>query len=297
MHKQLWNAVKLEVEIEPRSPILIKSGMLSPNPSLPDMQFVRTMTSDGEKVFIPGSSLKGVFRGFSEKVLRTISPGSACEPFPSSKDYCAKKDEIKDEKDTAKVYQKSCLACKIYGNTRLKGRLSFTDAFPYKDVKTETRYGVAISRLTNAVAAGPFDMEVLVQGSFKTSLVLENFETWHLGLISLTLQALNEGLIKIGFGKNRGFGDVSVKITSAIVELARRPEIGKREIWGIGSFVSDEESARYGLHSNDHLCEIVEPIEEKDFAMFIRRIYSEDQWKSIANKAIETLAGLTEIIQ
>jgi len=164
-------------------------------------------------------------------------------------------------------------------------------------VKTETRYGVAISRLTNAVAAGPFDMEVLVQGSFKTSLVLENFETWHLGLISLTLQALSEGLIKIGFGKSRGFGDVSVKVTSAIVELARRPEISKREIWGIGSFVSDEESARYGLHSNDRLCEIVEPIEEKDFAMFLRRIYNEDQWKSIANKAIETLAGLTEIIQ
>ncbi|MEG3064657.1 hypothetical protein [Acetomicrobium sp.] len=51
-----------------------------------------------KRFFIPGSSLKGVFRGFSEKVLRTISPGLACEPFPSSKDYCAKKDEIKDEK-------------------------------------------------------------------------------------------------------------------------------------------------------------------------------------------------------
>jgi len=297
MHKQLWNAVKLDVEIEPRSPILIKSGTLSPNPSLPDMQFVRTMTSHGERVFIPGSSLKGVFRGFSEKVLRTISPGLACEPFPSSKDYCAKKEKIKDEKDTAKVYQKSCLACKIYGNTRLKGRLSFTDAFPDKDVKTETRYGVAISRLTNAVAAGPFDMEVLVQGSFKTSLVLENFEVWHIGLVSLTLQALNEGLVKIGFGKNRGFGDVSIKVMSAIVELAKRPGIGKTDIWGIGSFVSDEESARYGLHSDDCLREVVEPIEEKDYAVLLRRTYNKDQWKSIADKAIGTLSGLTEIMQ
>ncbi|KRT34761.1 RAMP superfamily CRISPR-associated protein [Acetomicrobium hydrogeniformans] len=297
MHKQLWNALKLEVEIEPRSPILIKSGTLSPNPSLPDMQFVRTMTSHGEKVFIPGSSIKGVFRGFSEKVLRTISSDLACEPFPSSKDYCAKKGEIKDEKDTAKVYQKSCLACKIYGNTRLKGRLSFTDAFPDEDVKTETRYGVAISRLTNAVAAGPFDIEVLVQGSFKTSLVLENFEVWHIGLVSLTLQALDEGLVKIGFGKNRGFGDVSIKVMSAIVELAKRPGIGKTDIWGIGSYVSGEESARYGLHSNDCLREVIEPIEEKDFAVLLRRTYNKDQWKSIADKAIETLAGLTEIMQ
>jgi CRISPR-associated protein Csm3 len=53
MHKRRWNALKLELVIEPRAPLLIKSGAASPNPSLPDMQFVRTMTPHGETVFIP----------------------------------------------------------------------------------------------------------------------------------------------------------------------------------------------------------------------------------------------------
>lgn len=288
MHKRLWNAIKLELEIEPRAPLLIKSGMLSPNPSLPDMQFVRTMTSGGEKVFIPGSSLKGVFRSFSEKVLRTVLPDWACDPFSSN--HCGKKLEKAEE--SARVYKESCLACKIYGNTRLKGRLSFTDAFTDGQIKAETRYGAAISRLTNA-AVSPFDIEVLVQGKFATSLVLENFEVWQLGLLSLALQALNEGLVKIGFGKNRGFGQVSVRVTKAILEQAKHSSIGKTEIWGVGTFVSDEERTRYGLRTNDRL-EVPEPSEEKDLGVLIRRTYTGDQWTSIAEKAIETLTQLVE---
>lgn len=290
MHKRLWNVIKLGLEIEPRAPLLIKADMLSPNPSLPDMQFVRTMTPSGEKVFIPGSSLKGVFRSFSEKVLRTVRSDWACDPFSSN--HCGKKLEKVEE--SARVYKESCLACKIYGNTRLKGRLSFTDAFPNGEVKTETRYGVAISRLSNAVAAGPFDIEVLVEGRFATSLVLENFEVWQLGLLSLTLQALNEGLVKVGFGKNRGFGEVSVRVTEAILEQAKHPSLGKTEIQGVGNFVLDEEErGRYGLRPNDCL-QVPEPSEEKDMGVLIRRKYTGDQWTSVAEKAIGTLTQLVE---
>ncbi len=295
MHKRRWNAIKLDLEITPRAPLLIKSGTLSPNPSLPDMQFVRTMTAEGEKVFIPGSSLKGVFRSFSEKVLRTINPDWACEPFPSNPNYCGRK--LNEEEDTAKVYQLSCRACRIYGNTRLKGRLSFTDAFPNGEVKTETRYGVAISRLTNAVAVGPFDMEVLVEGKFTTSLVLENFEVWQLGLVALTLQALNEGLVKVGFGKNRGLGEVSVQVKSAVIEMAKRSGINKTDVWGVGAFVTEEERKAYGLRPDDQLSSLLEPSEEKDLAIFIRRSYGAEQWKAISEKAIEALSQLTEATQ
>ena len=291
MHKRRWNALKLELVIEPRAPLLIKSGTASPNPSLPDMQFVRTMTPRGETVFIPGSSLKGTFRSFTEKVLRTVSADWACEPFPSSPGYCGRR--LGDKDDPAVIYRSSCRACKIYGNTRLRGRLSFTDAFPEGEVKTETRYGVAISRLTNAVAVGPFDIEVLVQGKFKTSLVLENFEVWQLGLVALTLQALNDGLVKIGFGKNRGFGEVSVDVAKAVVEMAKRTALSQDAILGAGSFVSGEERTAYGLSSDDKLEGLPEGA-ESDLGIFIRRVYEQEAWKRIAEKAIESLTKLSE---
>lgn len=291
MHKRRWNALKLDLVIEPRAPLLIKSGLASPNPSLPDMQFVRTWTPEGETVFIPGSSLKGTFRSFTEKVLRTVQSNGACEPFPSSPGYCGRR--LGNEKDPARIYQQSCRACKIYGNTRLRGRLSFTDAFPEGEWKTETRYGVAISRLTNAVAVGPFDIEVLVQGRFRTSLVLENFEVWQLGLLALTLQAINDGLVKLGFGKNRGFGEVMMSVESATVELAKKPELSRGAIWGVGAFVEESECSRYGLQPDDRLEELPEGT-EADLAVFLRRTYDREAWEGIAEKAITSLTRMLE---
>jgi len=136
------------------------------------------------------------------------------------------------------------------------------------------------------------------KGSFKTSLVLENFETWHLGLISLTLQALNEGLIKIGFGKNRGFGDVFSKsyepqslswrdgLKSArerfgeLAHLSRMKKVPDTACIPTITYVKSLNQSK----KKTSLCSLAEYI-------------MKNQWKSIASKAIETLAGLTEIIQ
>lgn len=291
MHKRLWNMLRLEFELVPESPLLIKSGMLSPNPSLPDMQFVRTRTASGDRVFIPGSSLKGVFRSFTEKVLRTANGEWACDLFDPQQ-ACGSR--LSDEDDSAAVYKRSCRACKIYGNTRLRGRLSFTDASPEGEVITETRYGVAISRLTNAVATGPFDIEVFVKGKFTGSLVLENFEVWQLGLLALTLQAANDGLVKIGFGKTRGFGEVEIRPTSIVVDMARHPALPAQEIWGVGMFVNDGEDGertKYGLSADDKLKDLPEG-SARDLGIYTRREYNADQWQTIAEKAMRSLSAL-----
>lgn len=291
MHKRIWNSLKVEFAILPKSPLLIKSGVISPNPSLPDMQFVRTMTGNGETIYIPGSSLKGVFRGFTERVLRTLNEDWACDPFSDS--ACGRR--LAEEDDTAKVYRNSCYACKLYGNTRLRGRIAFADAFPEGEVKTETRYGVAISRLTNAVAHGPFEMEIVVSGSFKGNLVLQNFEVWQLGLLALTIKAVNEGFVKIGFGKNRGFGEVELKVKQAVVNLAKvnsQIQIPKGELWGVGAFLplsqASQEIESYGLRADDRLLGLPE-LEGKELGIFVRRIYDAEGWSVIAEKAIEAL--------
>ena len=293
MHKRLWNSLKLEFTLEPVSPILIKSGGISLNPALPDMQFVRTFAAGGETVFIPGSSLKGVFRSFTEKVLRTAKSDLACEPFPSEEGYCGRK--LEREEDTAKIYKNSCRACKIYGNTRLRGRLSFTDIYPNGPTKTETRYGVAISRLSHAVAVGPFDMEVLVSGQFQGALVLENFEVWQLGLIALTLQAINEGILKIGFGKNRGLGQVRMRVQQVIIAQAKKNGVGGGEIWGTGMFVGERERQDYGLRENDRLANLPQPARTADLGVLVQHTYSAEHWPRIEETSIASLGNLLEV--
>ncbi|MCS7015038.1 MAG: RAMP superfamily CRISPR-associated protein [Gemmatales bacterium] len=302
MHKRLWNSLKLTFTLRPVSPILIKSGGISLNPALPDMQFVRTFTANGESVFIPGSSLKGVFRSFSEKVLRTADPQFACEPFPNLESYCGRKLERVDAKSenntkenvAAQIYRQSCRACKIYGNTRLRGRLSFTDMYPNGPTKTETRYGVAISRLSHAVAVGPFDMEVLVAGQFQGALVLENFEVWHLGLLALTLQAINDGIVKIGFGKNRGLGQVAMQVQQATFALAKKTGIPQSELWGVGMFLDDQNRREYGVSASDKLMNVPQPTQVHDVAVLLQRTYQAQQWSEIEKASIASLNQLLE---
>lgn len=292
MHKRLRNALRMEFGIKPKSPLLVKSGMLSPNPALPDMQFVRTFTPKGEVVYLPGSSLKGVFRSFTEKVLRTVDGVRICDPFGEG--ACGRK--LSQEENTAKVYRESCWACKLYGNTRLRGRLSISDAYPQGEVKTETRYGVAISRLTNAVAHGPFEMEIVVEGQFKGTISLENFEICQLGLLALTLKAVNDGLVRIGFGKNRGFGEVEFEVLDIAVDLAKaKEEIPPAELWGVGQFVKDEnERNAYGLRGDDLLRDLPLPASEENMAVFLRRTYDSKKWEEMAEKCIAWLSKALE---
>jgi CRISPR-associated RAMP protein (TIGR02581 family) len=296
MHKAKYNSLELEFSITPKSPLLVKSGGISINPSLPDMQFVRTfIVGKGETVYIPGASLKGVIRSYVEKILRTKkgeSKEGACEI--TGDNSCTKKIEDIEKREnrilsSSEVYNKSCRACKIFGNGKLKSRVSFLDAYPEGNVKSETRYGVAISRLTQAVAHGPFEMEVVVDGKFITKLHLENFEIWQLGSIALALQGLNEGLVRVGFGKNRGFGEVNTRVEKIIFSFSKT--LPKNEVWGIGKLVINE-IKKYELINNDVLPLKVEPIKESYEALYIRREYKPESWSEISTSAISILEGV-----
>jgi CRISPR-associated protein Csm3 len=291
MHKTRYNALRLTLEIRPRGPLLIKAGGLSADPTLPDMQFVRTYHPEkGETVYIPGSSLKGVMRGFTEKVLRTLGRTDswrwACPTFPDERESCARR--VAGVEDSAAVYRQSCGACRIFGHTRLKGRAAFTDFLPATEIKTEIRRGVAISRLSHAVAQAPFDMEIAVDGAFRGYLLLENYELWQLGLLALALESMNQGLVKVGFGKNRGFGEVTATVTEAQLEeagLQNEPNA----LRGLADFVTDEERSRYGLYGLTRVNGLPTPSQILDLRLYQRRVYGAAEWQSIAQKAMEAL--------
>lgn len=291
MHKTRYNALRLLLDISPHGPLLIKAGGFSANPSLPDMQFVRTYQAEtGETVYIPGASLKGVVRGFIEKALRTLDDHKtwrwACPTFPNDPQSCAK--QLEQETQSHKVYSRSCGACRLFGHTRLRGRMSFPDLFPSSSVKTETRYGVAISRSTHAVAQGPFEMEVAVSGTFSGQVVLENYELWQLGLLATALEAMNQGLLQVGFGKNRGFGQVQIVVKQvSIEELA--PLKHDTTLRGLADFVDEQQRDTYGLTPPYTLAEVPKPVEIQPMGFYLRRTYDRTAWQTIAQKAIQAL--------
>ncbi len=307
MHKTRYNALRLTLAISPRGPLLVKAGGISANPSLPDMQFVRTYRAGvGETVYIPGSSLKGVVRGFVEKALRTLDDRNtwrwACATFEAKDEekrdrtrwncpqiLADQTDRLNRQLQSWEIYAMSCGACRIFGHTRLRGRAAFTDLFPEGNVTTEIRYGVAISRLTHAVAHGPFEMEVAVAGTFEGHLVLENYEIWQLGLLASALEAMNQGLVKVGFGKNRGFGEVDVKVKEVRVdEVTSAAEA--TTLRGLAAFVNGDQERAYGLAPPKTLQELPEPKGREDLGIYIRRVYDTEGWQAIAQKAIAALS-------
>lgn len=291
MHKTRYNALCLSLQMSPVGSLLIKAGGYSANPSLPDMQFVRTQQAgNGETVYIPGSSLKGVVRGFVEKVLRTLDDHNswrwACPTFSDESQSCARQLE-KTEKSTA-VYQRSCGACRLFGHTRLRGRVAFSDLLPTSAITTETRYGVAISRLSHAVAQGPFEMEVVVSGTFKGQLVLENYELWQVGVLATALEAMNQGLLKVGFGKNRGFGQVQVAVQEAKVEELA-PLKDTIQLRGVGDFIGEEERRNYGLATPYTLNGLPQPQQSEAFGFYWQRTYDSAGWQVITHQTIQAL--------
>jgi len=256
MHGRLYNELSLEIAIMPQTPLLIKSGQkASIDPALPDMQFVRTRRrlpngEVSEVVYIPGSSLRGVIRAHAERLLRTLDEKHACYVVEAKK-FCLRQKELKEDKEPANhPYKESCYACKLFGNTEIASRVQMSDLYPAEDPLRESRFGVAIDRITGAVAVGPFDLEVVTDARFEGRIVLRNFTVGQLGLLGAALLDIADGLVALGHAKSRGLGRVCIEFTRAEFRFCQ-PADGK--ILGVGELADGGVKKAYDLPDNDTL--------------------------------------------
>jgi len=282
MFKQVLNECILTVEIEPADPILIKSGFETVDG--PDMSFVRTHRRGKDKpdYYLPGSSLKGVFRSHTERIDRTVRGNRPCVciPFarknnkgqlepPEAKKWweegCgARFDREKKAREQKKeqeswseiVYRNSCPACRLFGSTSMQGRVSFGDAYPDEKTKVvaETRDGVGIDRFTGGASRGAkFNLEVITAGKFVCRVDLRNFELWQLGWLAYALWDLREEAFWIGSGKSRGLGRVKGNVKDATLAFlgAHRPPDGT--VWGVGSCFGEANARPYGFRQPDEV--------------------------------------------
>jgi CRISPR-associated protein Csm3 len=256
MHGRLYNELSLEIAIMPQTPLLIKSGQkASIDPALPDMQFVRTRRrlpngEVSEVVYIPGSSLRGVVRAHAERLLRTLDEKHACYVVEAKK-FCLRQKGLKEDKEPAdRLYRESCYACKLFGNTGVASRVQMSDLHPAVDPLRESRFGVAIDRITGAVAVGPFDLEVVTDARFEGRIVLRNFTVGQLGLLGAALLDIADGLVALGHAKSRGLGRVCIEFTRAEFRFCQ-PADGK--ILGVGELADGGVKKAYDLPDNDTL--------------------------------------------
>jgi CRISPR-associated RAMP protein (TIGR02581 family) len=297
MLKRLVNELRCDLTITTTGPVLIKSGQATVDG--PDMTPVRTYRNNGWEVYLPGSSLKGVFRSHLERVCRTLWPGIVCNPFTKVKDtrsvlrnqaeapefadaFCGDKFEIREkgevraggrtwrrEKkklDNLQVYADSCPVCRLFGSTSFIGRLSIGDAYladPKQRQSVELRDGVGIDRLTGgAYGQAKFELQTVSSGvKFVASILLRNFECWQLGMFLTAVADLRDGLVRVGSGKSRGLGAVTGQVDNLEIHLlGRTPTRQPGEIWGLGRFLSD---GSYGTRPDDTLTVAPAPKEEQ----------------------------------
>ena len=263
MLKQLVNECLIDLHIHIEGPVLIKSGLAQV--SGPDMAWVRAFRNGREEVYLPGSSLKGVLRSHAERIARTLKPEAACDPFGKKDDpqrscsacFDVRKDS-KREPDNATAYKEACLICKLFGCTWFAGRLATADAYAVgTPPEPAQRDGVGIDRFTGGAAHGAkFELEVITEGTFATTLHLRNFELWQLALLGFVLQDLADGLIRIGMGKSRGLGKVRGEVQQVQLDFLgpKAPQItnGQLALRGVGSLFDDARA--YGMVTPDEVC-------------------------------------------
>jgi len=275
MLKKLFNECTFKLILTPVDPILVKSGYATI--SGPDMSPVTTWRNGEFQVFLPGSSLKGVFRSHAERVIRTIKEGIVCIPYqrveqdhrgPKAKNYddvfCGNKFQLrrgrlyKEDLSNETIYRESCPACRLFGSTDFIGRIAISDAYLQEDspVSVERRDGVGIDRFTGGAAhRAKFELEVVSRGIFETTIRLRNFEIWQLGMIAVILQDLRDNLFQIGSGKSRGLGTVHGEVSEFTIMFLKSPvaeAMPAGELWGLGKFLEEAEED-YGTDENDVL--------------------------------------------
>lgn len=251
MHHLLLNSFELIFTLIPDGPILVKSGVeAGVNPTLPDMNFVRSIhpESGRETIYLPGSSLKGVFRSHAERIAHTLNV-PCCNPL-DNRDSCGKR--ISSGTSAADTYKNMCTICRIFGHMVMGARLSFADAYPAETNNVlPIRQMVAIDRRSGS-SANTFNMEVSVADHFEARFTLQNYERWQVGLLAMVLRDLGEGRLRVGFGKSRGMGTVRLELRGlrlTYADVIPQVRLGTHLI-GVAS-LAPSLVQRYGLMPDD----------------------------------------------
>lgn len=222
MLKKFVNECRFTLTLETKSPFLIKDGNYKKtDKGTLDAIFIKGRTVDKTKpqqpvihgYYIPGTSLRGVIRSHTEKIVRTIVNNDAnpicCDPFDDQVSCSKRLDSTRSNKQSSPSYANTCVICKLFGCTGTASRIQVHDSAISRQGIVGVRDGIGIDRFTGGVSSGAnFKNEVLEGYTFQSEITIRNFELWQLGLLAYVFSDFKQELVTLGFGKSKGFGRV-----------------------------------------------------------------------------------------
>lgn len=313
MLKRLINHACIDFDIIPMDPLLVKSSQAAVSGA--NMAFVRIKRRQGkDEPFIPGSSLKGLIRSYAEKICRSLKeePVPVCLPYEepdkegtNRQAACGlrfekyKKNNKAKSPGSAQIYQLSCPVCRLFGSHVLRGRLSTSDAYLtdayQQSYVLETRDGVAIDRLTGGAAPkAKYDLEVLTRGEFTTTLEIRNFERWQMGLMGLVMHDMEQGLLRVGFGKSRGLGGFKIEISRfSITYYGRKVEY----FTGLSELCTSSEKSEYGFFEENKKNNYPLPIPGKTPFGLRQEFDITETWKECIEPGVKDLTDYLTTVE
>lgn len=237
---KLENKLVLELEIEPISPLIIKLGDGSEEENSnkeKSESVISFVTSDSPRgnlveydknkknkdsregeIFIPGSTLRGLFREKFNKIYDIIKD-----------DESNFKEKNKNHREVDNLFGW------IEGEEGQKGRIFIEDAYLEKEELRKNFYLKNIDEVLSEVimkrditpidqftgkAVVPLNYECTME-KFETELIINNISLEEMKNIYFILRDSHLGEIRLGNSKTRGFGQVKFNIKSMVIENYR----------------------------------------------------------------------------
>lgn len=264
MFKTTFNMMKLKVRITLQTPLLVASGKTFDVTS-PDIQFIKITTAQGETVYIPGSSVKGVLRGGLEAILGENERWQSKICCTSEK-MCHDLFRFKRDYRNKVPYKSHCPICRMFGSGDLASRLEIADVFPFdfadpNQVKKEkiaaiqslmtSRNGIKIDRKTGKTLPGAlFEYEVLGGGELFGEFTLTNYELYQPGLLMMLFDLSNEGFLRYGHSKSRGLGMLRFDLVS--LKVMQMGKLKGNTLKGVGLLPTPEnDDTDYGFYMKE----------------------------------------------
>ena len=188
----------IKLKLSPHSPLLIQAPKEENSDN--KIEALSYKKGDSKFFYIPGSSLKGVFRARSEKIFyhlrAVVDPGSD--------------DDKKKLENAEKFYNELNAVNQLFGHQIFRGRLTFDDAiFDKESVEIETRTNIAVDRFRGGSKDGAlFETECLIEGQASTTIRLKNPDSWQIVWLCFLIRDLQKGHITVGAKEGIGFGQI-----------------------------------------------------------------------------------------
>jgi CRISPR-associated RAMP protein (TIGR02581 family) len=233
-HSRLLREVSISGWLVNVGPLRVGSGREAPLGSSVDLAVIRIRIGDKSVPYIPGSSLKGVYRTVATQLAKSkglsVCSGPAketCMDWEIPQHGGATLQQLVQEQLNSREYLQAvryfydyaCLMCKIFGAPSYTGNVVFEDAYPINEkgevmeVRTGIRTGIAINRRTGSVhERSLYQVEYVEPGArFRFKMRATNLPNYALGLLAKAIRMMNDGWVKVGGFKTRGFGEVRLE--------------------------------------------------------------------------------------